>query len=79
MKRKWEYMIECQCGHTGSIRSSGDEQPDAKPRESYSLEGLNGCNYHKLGIATLDEAFAHMRPRCPVCDQALTPDHIRFE
>lgn len=58
----------CQCGHTGYLKCSENDQPYSDMWESYSLEGFNGD-----GLTVTDhrnrpkDILAAMKPACPKC------------
>lgn len=67
MTMRTRFPLQCECGHTGSIRMRENDQPFSKMYESYSLEGFEGGSYSVDGYCTLSEAVNAMKPKCPEC------------
>jgi len=55
---------------------SENDQPYSKPWESYSLANLNGGGYRVEGAADWPAVFEAMKPTCPQCGIALTPENL---
>lgn len=76
MTMRTTYPVTCSCGHKGAIKMSENDQPYSKPWESYSLANLNGGGYRVEGAADWPAVFEAMKPTCPQCGIALTPENL---
>lgn len=76
MTMRTTYSLTCSCGHKGAIWMSENDQPYSRPLESYSLESLNGGGYRVEGAANWPTVFEAMKPTCPQCGKALTPENF---
>lgn len=76
MTMRTTYVVTCPCGHKGTIKMSENDQPYSMMWESYSLENINGGSYRIGGVAKLPEVFAALKPTCPQCGNALTPENL---
>ena len=52
--------LKCECGHTGSLHTSENDQPYSSPWVSRKLEGFNG---------NISEAETLELVQCPNCGQ----------
>jgi len=77
MSQGREYAVKCTCGHIGKILVDDVDINMWDSWEHYTLSNLKGHEF-KSEIATWDEVFNHMQPKCPKCKQSLSPDHLQF-
>lgn len=77
MTMRTSYPLICSCGHMGAIKMSENDQPYSKPWESYSLENMSGGSFRIEGAADWPEVFEAMKPICPQCEKALTPENFK--
>jgi len=68
--------MTCLCGHEGTVKMQENDRSFSGGRENYSLENFNGGSASFEGFGTPDEAFEKMKPTCPNCNRALTPESI---
>lgn len=79
MTMRTSYTLRCPCGHSGSIGMSENDQPYSSCWENYTLRNFksNGVDsYEFSGAASWKMVFDKLKPICPACDRALTPDHL---
>jgi len=60
-------QVICECGHTGTVNWSENDQPYSKQWEQYGIEGFKGNGFYIEGYVSLDEALARIKPICPAC------------
>lgn len=70
-----KYTVECNCGHTGTINLTENDQPYSEMYESWSLSSLEGniCNTPK----SADDILTRSNIRCPMCKSQLTKDNLQ--
>lgn len=77
MTTRTNYPVRCGCGHEGAIRMSENDQPYSANWENYTLVRLNGGTHSvENRSAKWEEVFDKMKPVCPECGTALTPDNL---
>jgi hypothetical protein len=60
--------IVCECGHTGSVDLSENDQPFSGLWESYSLHGFSGRDFTITSFKDMPpDVLAYMKPKCPKC------------
>ncbi len=78
MTMRTKQLIQCSCGHIGTIHRSENDQPYSACWERYSLDGLNGNgSYYVEGYAKWDQVFKALNPTCPSCNKRLSPDDFK--
>ena len=61
MTMRTRFALICECGHTGTLITSENDQPYSQAWESHKLEG-----FQSAGSGDSDKSIPHS-PRCPEC------------
>ncbi len=69
MTMRQKIAVKCECGHTGVVHWSENDQPYSKAWEKYTLEGFKGSEFYTEGPVALSEALKEMQPQCPRCGE----------
>jgi hypothetical protein len=67
MTTHFREAIVCECGHSGTLRWSENDQPFSKQWEQYSVDGFEGEGFYIEGYTSPTEALRRINPRCLGC------------
>lgn len=62
-----EVPVVCECGHTGTVHWSENDQPFSRQWEKYSISGFDGEMFEIGGSTNVTDALKKMKPKCPSC------------
>lgn len=79
MSMRTKYLVQCVCGHQGTIVLTENDQPYSKPWEKYSLETLLGQeSFYVEGSADWAKVFQVLKPVCPKCMSPLFVEALKL-
>ena len=65
-----EKPLVCECGHSGYLNCTENDQPFSGLYEAYSLDGFEGGSLTITSYADMPkDLIAHLHPKCPKCGQ----------
>lgn len=72
------FELRCDCGRTGRLLISENDQPYSKFREKYRAEGFNsdGVDIRVEGSISLGEAISKLSLICPDCRRNITEANV---
>ena len=74
MTTSTRFKLVCECGHSGNLKMSENDQPYSKCWEKYVVEDLNSKQDHIYvdGSISVQEAVQRLDISCPKCGRPIT-------